>query len=99
VRGRRPYAPGVPLSQSYVCFRCGKPGHFIRNCPTNGVSAGKLTLQLYKSECEILQGSVFSPWYLLSDPEGCFENHWFSLKCGKEITFALVLQYYFNQLV
>lgn len=44
VRGRRPYAPGVPLSQSYVCFRCGKPGHFIRNCPTNGVSGGKLTL-------------------------------------------------------
>lgn len=58
VRGRRPYAPGVPLSQSYVCFRCGKPGHFIRNCPTNGVSGGKLTLELYESECEILQGSV-----------------------------------------
>lgn len=55
MRGRRPYAPGVPLSQSYVCFRCGKPGHFIRNCPTNGVSGGKLTLE---SECEILQGSV-----------------------------------------
>lgn len=58
MRGRRPYAPGVPLSQSYVCFRCGKPGHFIRNCPTNGVSGGKLTLELYESECEILQGSV-----------------------------------------
>ena len=55
VRGRRPYAPGVPLSQSYVCFRCGKPGHFIRNCPTNGVSGGKLTLELYESECGILQ--------------------------------------------
>ena len=41
----------------------------------------------------------FSPWYLWWDPEGCFENHWFSLECGKEITFALVLQYYFNQLV
>ena len=60
MRGRRPYAPGVPLSQSYVCFRCGKPGHFIRNCPTNGVSAGKQTLELYESECEILPGSVFS---------------------------------------
>ncbi|KAJ0393312.1 hypothetical protein P43SY_009980 [Pythium insidiosum] len=21
---------------NYVCFRCGTPGHFIQNCPTNG---------------------------------------------------------------
>ncbi|XP_074442887.1 E3 ubiquitin-protein ligase RBBP6-like [Larus michahellis] len=21
---------------SYICFRCGKPGHYIKNCPTNG---------------------------------------------------------------
>ena len=27
--------PNVP-PPSYTCFRCGTPGHFIQNCPTNG---------------------------------------------------------------
>ncbi|EJW02101.1 hypothetical protein EDEG_03461 [Edhazardia aedis USNM 41457] len=25
----------VPTNTSYICFRCGKKGHFIQNCPTN----------------------------------------------------------------
>lgn len=25
-----------PPPPSYTCFRCGKPGHYIKNCPTNG---------------------------------------------------------------
>jgi E3 ubiquitin-protein ligase RBBP6 len=24
-------------SSSYICFRCNKPGHHIRNCPMNGI--------------------------------------------------------------
>ncbi|XP_042645041.1 E3 ubiquitin-protein ligase RBBP6-like [Tyto alba] len=27
---------GLP-PPSYTCFRCGNPGHYIKNCPTNGV--------------------------------------------------------------
>ncbi|KAF1661908.1 E3 ubiquitin-protein ligase RBBP6, partial [Aptenodytes patagonicus] len=25
-----------PPPPSYTCFRCGKPGHYIKNCPTKG---------------------------------------------------------------
>ncbi|KAK4806587.1 hypothetical protein QYF61_013842, partial [Mycteria americana] len=25
-----------PPPPSYTCFRCGKPGHYIKNCPTHG---------------------------------------------------------------
>jgi hypothetical protein len=43
-RGRGAGGPGMipPGSMvgnppsSYVCFRCGTPGHYIQNCPTNG---------------------------------------------------------------
>ncbi|NXY78850.1 RBBP6 ligase, partial [Glareola pratincola] len=30
---RKPWGTPPP---SYICFRCGKPGHYIRNWPTNG---------------------------------------------------------------
>ncbi|KAK4805862.1 hypothetical protein QYF61_025729 [Mycteria americana] len=30
---RKPLGPPPP---SYTCFRCGKPGHYIKNCPTHG---------------------------------------------------------------
>ncbi|KAB1262967.1 E3 ubiquitin-protein ligase RBBP6 [Camelus dromedarius] len=30
---KKPLGPPPP---SYTCFRCGKPGHYIKNCPTNG---------------------------------------------------------------
>ncbi|XP_074771543.1 E3 ubiquitin-protein ligase RBBP6-like [Athene noctua] len=32
---KKPLATPPP---SYVCFRCGKPGHYIKNCPTNGLN-------------------------------------------------------------
>jgi len=24
------------LNPNYICHRCGKPGHYIQHCPTNG---------------------------------------------------------------
>uniref|UniRef100_A0A8C3JF97 RBBP6 ligase n=1 Tax=Calidris pygmaea TaxID=425635 RepID=A0A8C3JF97_9CHAR len=30
---KKPLGPPPP---SYICFRCRKPGHYIKNCPTNG---------------------------------------------------------------
>ncbi|KAI5833403.1 DWNN-domain-containing protein [Schizophyllum commune Tattone D] len=33
---RTPYAaPERPLPASYVCYRCGQKGHWIKDCPTN----------------------------------------------------------------
>ncbi|CAM9795436.1 unnamed protein product, partial [Phaeothamnion confervicola] len=29
-------APGAAPGASYICNRCNKPGHYIRDCPTNG---------------------------------------------------------------
>lgn len=34
-RGKGPMGP---LPPNYTCYRCGKPGHYIKHCPTNNVS-------------------------------------------------------------
>lgn len=33
-RGKGPLGP---LPPNYTCYRCGKPGHYIKHCPTNNV--------------------------------------------------------------
>ncbi|KAL3218434.1 hypothetical protein MRX96_005940 [Rhipicephalus microplus] len=32
-----------PLPPNYTCFRCGKTGHWIKNCPTNNVEVKRST--------------------------------------------------------
>ncbi|KAL0567645.1 Protein mpe1 [Marasmius crinis-equi] len=38
-RGGKPHTPSYqperPLPASYVCYRCGQKGHWIKDCPTN----------------------------------------------------------------
>lgn len=32
-----------PLPPNYTCYRCGKPGHWIKNCPTNNLEIKRST--------------------------------------------------------
>lgn len=32
-----------PVPASYICHRCGKTGHFIKNCPTNAIDVKRST--------------------------------------------------------
>jgi len=39
IEGGVPSAKGYEVRvppPSYICYRCGQPGHFIHHCPTNG---------------------------------------------------------------
>uniref|UniRef100_A0A8C0F8D8 RBBP6 ligase n=1 Tax=Bubo bubo TaxID=30461 RepID=A0A8C0F8D8_BUBBB len=38
-----------PPPPSFTCLRCGKPGHYIKNCPTNGDSNFESVPRLKKS--------------------------------------------------
>lgn len=35
--------PQGPLPPNYTCYRCGKPGHYIKHCPTNNVDVKRST--------------------------------------------------------
>ncbi|XP_042578797.1 E3 ubiquitin-protein ligase RBBP6-like isoform X1 [Cyprinus carpio] len=38
-----------PPPPNYTCFRCGKTGHYIRNCPTNGDRSFEAPQRIKKS--------------------------------------------------
>ncbi|NXJ58035.1 RBBP6 ligase, partial [Spizaetus tyrannus] len=41
--------PLGPPPSSYNCHRCGKPGHYIKNCPTNGDTNVESVARMKKS--------------------------------------------------